>query len=92
MSIFEQLKEYINKLDDGEIFTRKDLHSYISDSHSVDVYRKGIQLAGYIRWSPCNKQGIYQKIKEIPIYVTASNYRNRELLEKLELSKKFEML
>ena len=87
-STFKILKDFLNSMEIGQEFTRQD---YISCSWDItsDVYRKGLQDAGFIERVGYSK---YRKVKDIPDYIKSSNYRNKKFLEKIEIQNKLKLL
>ena len=86
MSLFKDLVNYINSLDDSSIFSRQELISYVGDG--IDVYRKGLCNLGYIERVG---MGAYKKIEDIQSYITSSNYRNPKM-KKLKIKYKLDLL
>jgi hypothetical protein len=89
MSLFSDIRDYINSKPNGEIIYRMDLNSYFS-STSVDQYRRRLTLLGYLTWVG---NGQYEKIKDIPENFTSADslyaYKNkRTKLNKNGKSKK----
>lgn len=82
MSLFSDIRDYINSKPNGEIIYRKDLNNYFSRSTSVDQYRKRFTLLGYLRWVG---NGEYEKIMDIPdnFTVTESMYAYKNKRTKL---------
>jgi len=65
MSIFSDLKDYINSIPIGETIYRKDLFDVDGlKSSSVDQYRRRLSLMGFISTGDGN--GKYKKLKHIP--------------------------
>lgn len=62
-NIFNELKEYINSKNIGEVIYRKDLFNYIGNYISIDQYRRRLTILGYL----CSlKNGQYKINKHIP--------------------------
>jgi len=77
-SIWLMLKEYINHLPQGTVFTRKQLLNYI---YTVDVTKTDTAADWYkgylnkLRFITTNKPGVYIKQKHIPIKLTVEVVR-----------------
>ena len=83
MSNWSELVNYINNLSNGDKFYRKKLLSYISNSASIDVYRRSLTLCGYIS---TDSVGTFIKLDDIPLDLTSTlanklAYNNLELLK-----------
>ena len=78
-TIWDMVKEYINNLSQGTLFTRRELfiHIYNIDmsrfNNSVDSYKGFLNKLGFIT---THKPGVYIKQKHIPMKLTLKTMRN----------------
>jgi hypothetical protein len=82
---FTEIVNYINKIENGDFITRKDLYNNFPIS-SLDVYRRGMTLIGVLE--DC-EMGVYKKVRDVPPFINSSNIReyskDDKLKEKLRL-------
>ena len=75
MSLFSEFCKWVNRLEDGTVFTRKELKNEFSDPvdypTTLDTYRRMVGVAGFIEKT--NKRGEYRKVKEIPSELQIKN-------------------
>ena len=68
MSLFNEFCKWINRLEDGTTFTRKELKNDFNDPvgrpTALDTYRRMVEVAGFIEKT--SKRGEYRKVKGIP--------------------------
>ena len=75
MSLFSNFCKWLNRLNDGDTFTRKELKNDFNDPVSwpttLDTYRRMVEVAGFIEKT--NKRGEYRKVKDIPSELQIKN-------------------
>ena len=74
MSIFQQLRFFLDLFEIGEIVTRKELMrpNLFYHSSSIDSYRLWFTHAGYLTWE---SRGVYKKAKAIPKNLSSRDLR-----------------
>lgn len=75
MSLFNEFCRWLNRLEDGTVFTRKELKNDFNDPvgypTTLDTYRRMVEVAGFIEKT--SKRGEYRKVKEIPSELQIKN-------------------
>lgn len=71
-TLWQNLVNFINSLDDATVFTRKDLMTTLDTPRSettIDTYRRILTVIGYLSE---DGRGQYKKNMSIPEYMTSS--------------------
>ena len=80
-TLLSELIDFINEVEIGGEIRRKDLNSYVSNSVSVDQYRRRMTILGYLETIGL---GVYRKLKDIPENMTSTEleyaYKNRRVM------------
>ena len=74
---WKNIKQYINSIEKGNLFTRKELIEKIYNESDkvrcytrIDVLRRQLELNGFI--NKTNKSGVFIKLHDIPIDLTTN--------------------
>ena len=89
--MWDKFKKYINSIENGSLFTRKDILWYVcktkqSVSHgsTIDVYKRCSELHGIISTTG---RGTYIKLRDIPINMSSTEFRERAYTDPIYRSK-----